>query len=381
MHPRVITLVVISDIICPWCYIGQRELTRAIESVQDLDVVIKIEHRPYKLQPSLGEDETLDKNEWYVGRFGEEKLATIREIVTSRAKQVGLDIKFEGTISQTTKAHRLSLKAWKLGGQHLQEALLDAIFKAYFEDGKNIGNCAVLSDLAEVAGVMSKDEAITFLKSDECLDEVEQMMIDARKKGVKGVPFTVINGKWAVSGGQTAEVYAQIFRKLAQPEKMMPLTGVMSGPTSGLLHVSLFELKLPGTTDVSPHNVLHDLHDFDMHVLPFQHRHWFYVWIPILGAFMWFSTLWAMLITWLASGRPKYVSQDGSIAYISDIGADILKPLFIVGCAITGVSFFLSLSIERWLRHSGRCCYVAESWTLHERRLLGVPKMDVVHRR
>ena len=61
-----------------------------------------------------------------------------------------------------------------------------------------------------------------------------------------------------------------------------------------------------------------------------------------------------MLITWLASGRPKYVSQDGKIAYISDVGADILKPLFVAACAITGVSFFLSLSIERWLRHEGR---------------------------
>lgn len=61
-----------------------------------------------------------------------------------------------------------------------------------------------------------------------------------------------------------------------------------------------------------------------------------------------------MLITYLAQGRPHYPSEDGSIAYISDIGADILKPLFITGCAITALSFFLSLTIERWLRHSGR---------------------------
>lgn len=66
------------------------------------------------------------------------------------------------------------------------------------------------------------------------------------------------------------------------------------------------------------------------------------------------ATLWALLITWLASGRPHYVSQDGSIAYISDVGADILKPLFIVGCVSTGLSFFLSSAIERTLRHQGR---------------------------
>ncbi|KAI9000601.1 Frag1/DRAM/Sfk1 family-domain-containing protein [Trametes punicea] len=88
--------------------------------------------------------------------------------------------------------------------------------------------------------------------------------------------------------------------------------------------------------------------------LPHQHEHWLWVWIPLFGAFIWFATLWALLITWLASGRPHYVSMDGKIAYISDVGADILKPLFIVGCCITGASFFLSSAIERWLRHEGR---------------------------
>ncbi|KAH8100069.1 Frag1/DRAM/Sfk1 family-domain-containing protein [Cristinia sonorae] len=88
--------------------------------------------------------------------------------------------------------------------------------------------------------------------------------------------------------------------------------------------------------------------------MPHSHQHWLYVWIPLVGAVVWFATLLALLVTWLAQGRPKYVSQEGSITYISDVGADILKPLFIVGCVITGVSFFLALSIERWLRHSGR---------------------------
>ncbi|KAF7330278.1 hypothetical protein MVEN_02465700 [Mycena venus] len=86
-------------------------------------------------------------------------------------------------------------------------------------------------------------------------------------------------------------------------------------------------------------------------------NHWWYVWIPIFGSFIWFGTILSMLITWLAQGgtsRPRYSSQSQSIAYISDVGADILKPLFIVGCSITAVAFFLSLVIERYLRHSGR---------------------------
>lgn len=84
------------------------------------------------------------------------------------------------------------------------------------------------------------------------------------------------------------------------------------------------------------------------------HAHWYYVWIPIFTAFVWVGTLLTMLITWLAQRRPKYPSMDGKIAYISDIGADILKPLFIVGCSITAVGFMLTLIVERWLRHRGR---------------------------
>ncbi|KZT02611.1 uncharacterized protein LAESUDRAFT_752112 [Laetiporus sulphureus 93-53] len=86
----------------------------------------------------------------------------------------------------------------------------------------------------------------------------------------------------------------------------------------------------------------------------YEHRYWLYAWIPIFGSFIWFFTLWAMLITWLATGRPKYVHEQGSIALISDIGASYLKPLFIACCSITGASFFLTLVTERWLRHSGR---------------------------
>ncbi|KIY72383.1 hypothetical protein CYLTODRAFT_417968 [Cylindrobasidium torrendii FP15055 ss-10] len=89
-------------------------------------------------------------------------------------------------------------------------------------------------------------------------------------------------------------------------------------------------------------------------MLSLARRHWAYVWIPLVTAFMWFSTLLSMLITWLCTGRPHYVSMDGSVPYISDIGADILKPWFIIGCSFTGVGFTLSLAIERILRHKGR---------------------------
>ncbi|KAF8839577.1 hypothetical protein BDN67DRAFT_886170, partial [Paxillus ammoniavirescens] len=82
--------------------------------------------------------------------------------------------------------------------------------------------------------------------------------------------------------------------------------------------------------------------------------HRFFVALPIFAAFIWFASLLALLLTWLISGRPKYDSQEGSVAYISDVGASFLKPLFVVACCITGVGLFLSLVLERLLRHRGR---------------------------
>lgn len=136
---------------------------------------------------------------------------------------------FDGVIAQTTLAHRLLLKAWNLGGQRLQLPLVNTLFKDYFSDGLNVADESILAKAAADHGVMSESEVrpslsfvprrhidrfplqtLEFLRSDECLKEVEQMMIDVRKKGVTGVPFVVIDSKWAVSGGQSAETYVQV---------------------------------------------------------------------------------------------------------------------------------------------------------------------------
>lgn len=104
-----------------------------------------------------------------------------------------------------------------------------------------------------------------------------------------------------------------------------------------------------------------------------NHHHWIYVWIPLTASFIWFGmlhiyalqelnahspdlpgTLFSMIITWKATGEPRYPSQKGQLPEISDVGASYLKPLFVTGGTITAVGFFLSLVAERWLRHSGR---------------------------
>ncbi|GJE94769.1 thioredoxin-like protein [Phanerochaete sordida] len=221
--PRVIKLLVISDIICPWCYIGQREMERAVEMCRDLPIDVEIEYRPYRIYPSLKDGQFMEKRPWYEERFGKDKTQEMERVALQRADELGLNIKYmDGIITQTTLAHRMLLKAWQLGGQASQQAFLTVLFKGYFENLANIGDTEVLADMAVDAKLMTKEEAVSFLESTECLDEVERMMNEARKKGVNGVPFVVIDGKWAVSGGQTAEVYAQILKKLANSEPTTP---------------------------------------------------------------------------------------------------------------------------------------------------------------
>ncbi|KAI0346169.1 thioredoxin-like protein [Trametopsis cervina] len=220
---RVIKLLVISDVTCPWCYVGQREMERAIEMCSDLPVQVELEWRPYRIYPSLKDGQFLDKKEWYETRFSKDKLHQMQTMAGVRAAELGLDINMsDGVITQTTLAHRLILKAWKTGGQKMQQQVLWALFQVFFVKTENIGDTQVLANAAVEAGMMGKEEAVKFLESDECLDEVETLMQEARRKGVNGVPFVVIDGKWAVSGGQTSDVYAQIFKKLAATETSAP---------------------------------------------------------------------------------------------------------------------------------------------------------------
>jgi predicted DsbA family dithiol-disulfide isomerase len=134
-------------------------------------------------------------------------------------------------MSQTTRAHRLCQKAYKIGGQNFQIPLLCAVFKAHMEDAKDIADINVLAELAESTGTMSKaevcsafsseqmffqpltpfsEQAVAFLESDELEKEVNSMCDEARSKGITGVPMTIIDGKWAVSGGQSSDVFIQV---------------------------------------------------------------------------------------------------------------------------------------------------------------------------
>jgi len=221
MATRVVKLTVITDFICANCCVGEHELLNAITYCKDtlqLPLAFEIEHLPFRLinSPAIAEDAPkVGKTEFLSKHIGAERFDKLQAAISKWAEEKGIPLNFRGVMSQTTRAHRLCQKAYKMDGQKLQLPLLIAIFKASMEDGKDIADFNVLAELAEQTNVMSKQEAIAFLESDELEKEVTTMCAEARTKGITGVPMTIIDGRWAVSGGQSSDVFIQIFKKLA----------------------------------------------------------------------------------------------------------------------------------------------------------------------
>ncbi|KAF8501768.1 thioredoxin-like protein [Russula emetica] len=215
MSKRIVRLIVISDFACPWCFVANRELQNGIAQCSNLPVSFEVEYRPFLLHNTYP-SEPMDKNEFVGRKIGRERWEACKVKATERGEAVGIDFSFTGPVSLTIPAHRLMTKAYEIGGPAAQAALITPIFRAYYEDDLDISDPDVLADAAEQAAIMSKDEALDFVKSDECLAKVNHQVAEARAKGVTGVPFTIIDGKWAVSGGQTAPVFVKIFSKLAE---------------------------------------------------------------------------------------------------------------------------------------------------------------------
>ncbi|KAH9972109.1 thioredoxin-like protein [Lactifluus volemus] len=210
MDKRLVKLIVISDFACPWCFVGHRELQTAISQCANLPVSFEIEYRPFILHPSLP-SEVLDKNDFVPKKIGRERWEDGKRMATERGESVGINFSFGGPVSLTISAHRLVAKAYEIGGPAAQAAVITPIFRAYHENELDISDPEVLADAAQQADIMSsREEALSFLKSDECLEKVNRQVAEAREKGVTGVPFTIIDGKWAVSGAQSAPVFVKV---------------------------------------------------------------------------------------------------------------------------------------------------------------------------
>ena len=208
-----IKLDIMSDPICPWCYIGKAHLDRALADHPNHPFVI--EWHPFQLNPEMPR-EGMGRRDYLEGKFGG-KEAAVRAYapVVEHAKKAGLDIKFEEMkrTPNTLDAHRLIHWA---GIEGRQTAAVSALFKAYFVDARDIGDADVLADIAD--GIEMDAAVVTrLLASDVDAQDIRDRDAHSRKMGVSAVPTFIVGGQHAVPGAQPPELWAKVIADLTSP--------------------------------------------------------------------------------------------------------------------------------------------------------------------
>jgi predicted DsbA family dithiol-disulfide isomerase len=203
-----------ADIACPWCWIGETRLRRALE--QRPDVQAEIIWRPYQLQPGFP-PEGKPWDELVRTKFGgPERARGMFAHVASAGAEDGLPFDFERvSVAPNTKtAHRLVLFAQRHGkGMEMAEAL----FRAYFAEGRDVAKTGVLADVAASVG-LDRDRVARFLAGSELVDEVDESQSEAAGNGINGVPFFVLEGKYAFSGAQPVDTFVTVVDQVLERE-------------------------------------------------------------------------------------------------------------------------------------------------------------------
>lgn len=206
-----------SDIVCPFCYIGKRKFEKAVEDFEAKDKV-EIVWRSFQLDPDMQYMPGQSVHEYLGKRKGvsTEQGRQMNDAMTKMAAEVGLEYHFDkAIINNTLDAHRLLHMAKTKG---LQNEMKERLFRAYYTEGKNIGDKETLVELGAEVG-MEAGETREMLRAETYKKEVLQDQQAAVQVGARGVPFFVFNDKYAVSGAQPTEVFAQVLNKVWQEEK------------------------------------------------------------------------------------------------------------------------------------------------------------------
>lgn len=205
-----IKLDILSDPICPWCYIGKTHLDRALEARPDHPFII--EWHPFQLNPDMPVG-GMDRRAYLHGKFGGAKGAlTAYKPVLEHAAAAGLTIEFDKIerTPNTADAHRLLHWA---GIEGNQTPVASALFRAYFVEGRDIGNHEVLADIADSHG-LNGPAILRALGSDADRDAIAQRDKAARDMGVNSVPTFIVNNQYAVPGAQPPEMWEQVIDEL-----------------------------------------------------------------------------------------------------------------------------------------------------------------------
>jgi len=202
---------VISDTVCPWCYIGKRRLERAMRLRSQ--IAFDVRWRPFQLDPTTPL-EGVDRKAYMERKFGSsDKIRPIHNALLKAGEDEGIQFAFEKITRtpNTINSHRLIRWSHSMG---VQDKLVELLFHRYFIDGADIGHLPTLIQIGADAG-MDAELVEELLNSEADLEKVQHEDSMARKIGIEGVPTYLIGGKMLVSGAQDAEVLARAFDRVA----------------------------------------------------------------------------------------------------------------------------------------------------------------------
>ncbi|MGV3553273.1 DsbA family oxidoreductase [Rhizobium sp.] len=205
---------IVSDVVCPWCYLGQRRLGLALESLTG-EIGANITWRPYQLEPNAP-PEGFDAFDYLARKIGgAERVKQSHEMLSKMGAEIGLPFAFEKAtrLPNTLDAHRLLYWAGQVDAA-TQDKVAHALFTANFVEGRNVGDHETLAEIAAACG-MHAATVRERLATDVDRDTVRTEIARAQQVGVSGVPFFIIDGKYAISGAQGVDVFANALRQIA----------------------------------------------------------------------------------------------------------------------------------------------------------------------
>ncbi|MEI8700893.1 MAG: DsbA family protein [Mesorhizobium sp.] len=208
-----ITVDVVSDVVCPWCFIGQKRLDKAIAAANDVDVHIR--WRPFQLDPTIP-PEGKDRREYMVAKFGsDERIREIHARIEPLGEAEGINFAFAAikVAPNTLDAHRV-IRWAGAAGEAMQNRLVRRLFQLNFEEGANLGDHLVLINAAREAG-MDASVVETLLPTDADVEAVRTEIATASHMGITGVPCFLLEGKYAVMGAQDADTLTNAIREVA----------------------------------------------------------------------------------------------------------------------------------------------------------------------
>ncbi|PAP93016.1 DsbA family oxidoreductase [Mesorhizobium wenxiniae] len=208
-----ITVDVVSDVVCPWCFIGQKRLDKTIAAATDVEVHIR--WRPFQLDPTIP-PEGKDRREYLVAKFGsDERIREIHARIEPLGEAEGINFAFAAikVAPNTLDAHRV-IRWAGAAGEVVQNRLVRRLFQLNFEEGANLGDHVVLINAAREAG-MDASVVETLLPTDADVEAVRTEIATASRMGITGVPCFLLEGRYAVMGTQDADTLSDAIRQVA----------------------------------------------------------------------------------------------------------------------------------------------------------------------